>query len=475
MQKRSLLFKLLAHTRIQRKVALGIAVLFPLYMFPAHATETASISNITILSYSGGSVESGTFYAGSDAGCRISFSLNETVSANSAPATISYTIGGNEYSVSISGSETTLPLPANQSGPLTIQYYDGTSQVSRSMEYIVSENGLPVISAIDVDSSDGNVLSFTIEDTAGAGTVISGLSTYECYIDEQPVDSFTTEELAVSTLENGLSAPSLVNLALTLPDLNAHTIRITAADKCGNTCEYTFTTEGSVEQLSEGTDETGTTEEEMTEEMTTEEETTEEVTTEEGTTEEMTTEEETTEEMTTEEASSEESPKIISVLLPTDFTMLMYKLPDTTDTLVESQDIPFINTGDTPVKVNITAIRFDTNDNISGSNTQNLSFTLKQYNKEDQFFTISEEDESTFYSITLEPNTCDASSLLERAGHWNPLGEVTSDDYATLRINGNLGNGEWRADDISVRIIFEIENVSQEPDSDAISESETPS
>ena len=32
MQKRSLLFKLLAHTRMQRKVALGVAVLFPLYM-----------------------------------------------------------------------------------------------------------------------------------------------------------------------------------------------------------------------------------------------------------------------------------------------------------------------------------------------------------------------------------------------------------------------------------------------------------
>ena len=147
--------------------------------------------------------------------------------------------------------------------------------------------------------------------------------------------------------------------------------------------------------------------------------------------------------------------RIIQVSLPTDFDVIMFIEPNTKQGYIWSQDIVMINESDFPVDVIISSVRYQ----IAGEDpakTAQLSVKLKQFGQEEQWFDLQEGETPLALRVPLESKkaTTDMASLQRTT--FNSMGTIASGDYATINIEGTISRADWRADDLTVSVVYDL-------------------
>ncbi len=151
--------------------------------------------------------------------------------------------------------------------------------------------------------------------------------------------------------------------------------------------------------------------------------------------------------------------EVVEVLLPTEFTVLLYKEPGEDVMKLESQDILLINKSGFPVNVKVKDIKCTIKENTEETGEDNCLFLrVKEFQKDEYVVPYERGNFIPFYIGLDETGTeTDEQQLMKEAEGWNPVGAVESADYSILRLEGKIGNDKLREEDIEVGIVFEFE------------------
>lgn len=156
-------------------------------------------------------------------------------------------------------------------------------------------------------------------------------------------------------------------------------------------------------------------------------------------------------------AGSEQS-NLIRVILPTEFVALMYTEEEGTSMHIESQDVLFINQNDFPINVKIKGLTYEVIQKQRGISVENeIMLQVKEYQKEDRYISY-DADSFIAFDITLKAakEETEEKELLARALEWNPIEKVESDDYAILRLEGEINDVNLSEEDVRLGIIYEL-------------------
>lgn len=221
-------------------------------------------------------------------------------------------------------------------------------------------------------------------------------------------------------------------------------------------CDGTETSESSMTESETGIETETSTEMEEETETSTESETEAEEETETST--ETETEAETETETETEE-DKERAAQVVSVLLPADFTLLMYENPPGSGyTVLESTDLLVVNTGDEAAEVVIEDVIFEVNQEKAGGQDKKLVLEIMEYGKEKSAIEVSSEHGFSPVTLKLEgrQDGFSVGGLRDGLSDFRVYGKADAPNYCVMKLKGGLGSGTWNENDVKVRIVYKI-------------------
>lgn len=350
---------------------------------------------------SNGNYERGIFFAGANACYEVNIQDSSTVSSGNADLhrqeMICFHIGDTETEVPIVNGKASLPIERGQEGWLEISGSD------------VSGNAVSELRDYIISEDSLPVISYEVLRDAEqhsvrlvieeTGGIISGVRNYQCFLDGKTVvvEKVQREE---KELGNGALVCYKVWFEIPLGDMEGHELVVRAEDNCSNQAEKVI--------LTDGIQKDG-----------------------------------------------------ISVVLPTDISLMMFNGAENIEGSIQSQDIVLINKSAFPVGVKVNQIAYEIEESEEEQKECQLAVRIREYNKEESCVAISENEgmEPVFLQLEEGRESTDAKALLQKAAEWNPIGSVLSPDYGVLRLEGTLGKGNWRDGDVKVNVVFEFERV----------------
>lgn len=386
--------------------AFGIGLMLSCVVLHAQAAGSDAAydikpAEISVISRNGGCFDKDNhiFYAGQEAWYEVGIEKNSTVSGGVLPDSVS---GRISYQIG--------------NGKYEAEIVDGAAKIlipkGQSGELEIAYGDVPEKQIVEkmeyiISESSSPAMDSKTENTAEGirvhltmeetGEVISGIKMYQCTLDGKTIEA-KEEETDMHELPNGVSVRKKAGIVISVEDQEEHELTVIAEDNCGNIAEKTVEIGGKAE--------------------------------------------------------------VVSVLLPSEFSIIMYEEPDSKEVKIESQDILMINTGEQPVNVKVSKVEFTADGKTIDGEGRKLSVKIMEYGKQDAFMEMGEDGGIDPFTVSLSESRSNARELMQEASGWNPIGSVGASDYSILRLSGELGEGNWSADDIKVNIVFEFEKVS---------------
>lgn len=362
---------------------------------------------LNIIAHRNGNMVYGVFFAGKDATIEfetLSGTRNSDVSGGDTMSTVNeliYMIGDRTYSVPVVDGRAVVSVPQNVNGKITFYCVDENGSQSVPIEeYVVSENYLPEIAtAIQKDKDGNSYVRVIIEDSS---ELLSGIREYGYTLDGEVLDPEMNEEEAQwVNLNESFRTLAGFSFDVPLDDLKEHELTVTATDFVGNIAEQTF----SVSAL---------------------------------------------------------PANVINVVMPTNFSMVMFGTDRKEGGLIQGQDIVLCNKSNFPVKVTLKKSKvnlFSEKDELGRRKDCDLTLGLLQAGEDEMSVDLPKGETQDIMSFTLDKarEETDAAALLDESSVNTRLGAVKSPDYALMRVYGSVSQAGWQNGDLNVSFIYTFE------------------
>lgn len=376
---------------------------------PSQITEVNK-AEISVAARNNGHFAQNVFFAGKGAGYEL-----EILHGEGTSGTLAVKIGEREIEAQVEEGRAEFSIGPSVEGSLRVSYKGALGDASVELpDYIVAEDTPPIVKSAVLEGEDGKKLQVTIED---AGDIVSGIRGYEYFLNgEKPEDCL--EEEIEGELANGTPVCRRVEIAIPIDGPEAYELEVKAEDWCGNQTEKTLT-KGELQEEQEKMP--------SSEQM---------------------------------ERNIEQNG--IAVVLPTDISLMVFTGPNPAEGNIQSQDIMVINKNEFPVRVHISQVQYEVEQDEEEQKRCELGVKVREYNKEEEFVEItdSEGGDPFYMELAAGSEDTDAQALLEKASGWAPTGDVSSPDYGVLRLEGSTTQGNnWKNGDLKVHIVFDLERI----------------
>lgn len=370
----------------------------------------------------GGYAMGGTFFAMGESSYRLVLAEGEDAQRLGISEVI-YQYGEETGVAAVVDGVVDIPIPETVNEELQVYYYNANEEpVLLFSEYVVNELDAPLINYERVDKNDIQYLHVTMVEQ---GEVKSGISEAQIMVDGEIAQLPLSNVLKSVELASGQSVPTILEYNVELGSGEEHEFEITACDYAGNMNKKEF-------------------------------------------------------------SMSAVSTEVVSVVLPTTFKINI--LPYEEDWQVIGEDITICNCSDFPINVSIdrtyvevnkipTDVKFveqqldisaddseqcyDLNEYTTGEKNCDLRLDLALNGEQTLSYAIPEGNGEflTSFELAQHMEDTDVEELKQMAYER----EVTSSDYACVRLRGYLEKGSealWAGGDLKVTLVFNFSKVS---------------
>lgn len=353
----------------------------------------------------GGNFKQGIFFASKNAGYKLTNDISVTDGDNkNAEKFFSYQIGEIVLQPEILEDEITIIIPNNVSGYFVISLVDEENKEEIYREYVISDSLSPEVEyKILPNEKGGAYVEVNLSDNMG---LLSGLDEYSCKLDGNQIELSTDQTNKVYELiQNESEVVKRVTILIPLEDFDSHILAISVKDNAGNTTEKEFNVQA-------------------------------------------------------------DSNNIISVIIPTNFNINMYKDINGQGGFIESNDLILCNKSNFPIEVFIKKVTvIINNDTESGMEKAcSVGMGILKADQNNMQFELNEavtENIATFELDSMSADT-DINNLMGEASKGKRTEKVTTGDCAILRFDGTINNADWQNGDLKISVVFDFQRINKQ-------------